>query len=363
VVDRDALRRVRDEARALHGNLSAGPRSPADAASDAASGAGSGTGSEGLLLALAYPDRIAQRRPGQAGRFLLRNGQGASVESPALAGCDYLVAADLDGRRRESRIFLAVPVTIEEVESSFGGQLEREDVVEWDPAAQAVVARRRVRLGALVLRDSPLRMPDPERLAGVLLDAIAREGLQLLPWGAAATAVRQRIECLRRLDASWPDLSDTALTASLAGWLGPHLGGIRKRDELTRLDLAGILLDTLPWSQRAALERLAPTHLKVPSGSRIPIDYSDPAAPVLAVRLQEVFGLTDTPRIAQGAIPLTLHLLSPARRPVQVTRDLAGFWKTTYFEVKKDLKGRYPKHYWPDDPLQAIPTRHARPRS
>lgn len=355
VVDRDALRRVRDEARALRGSLSVGPVPPADA--------GSGAGSEGLLLALAYPDRIAQRRAGQAGRFLLRNGQGASVESATLAMCEYLVAADLDGRRRESRIFLAVPVALEEIESRFGGLLEREDVVEWDPATEAVLARRRERLGALVLRDSPLRLPDPDRVAGVLLETIAREGLQLLPWDAAATGVRRRIECLRRLDASWPDLSDAALTASLADWLGSHLGGIRKRDELSRLDLAGILLDTLSWSQRAALERLAPTHLKVPSGSSIPIDYSDPSAPVLAVRLQEVFGLTDTPRIAQGAIPLTMHLLSPARRPVQVTRDLAGFWKTTYFDVKKDLKGRYPKHYWPDDPLRAIPTRHARPRT
>jgi ATP-dependent helicase HrpB len=174
--------------------------------------------------------------------------------------------------------------------------------------------------------------------------------------------MQQRIAFLHRRDPSWPDVSDTALMATLEHWLLPHASGIRRRDELQRLDLTAPLHGMLTWEQGLALEELAPTHIVVPSGSRIPIDYSNPDAPVLAVRLQEMFGLTETPRIARGAVPLTLHLLSPAHRPVQVTQDLAGFWRNTYFEVKKDLKGRYPKHYWPDDPRQATPTSRVKPR-
>ena len=165
---------------------------------------------------------------------------------------------------------------------------------------------------------------------------------------------------MHRLDPAWPDVSAESLEAELASWLGPSVPGVRRWDELSRLDLGGALLARLSWDQRAALVEWAPEDVLVPSGSRIPIDYSDPAAPVLAVRLQELFGLTETPRVGRGQIPLTLHLLSPARRPVQVTRDLAGFWRNTYFEVRKDLKGRYPKHHWPDDPLAAEPTRHAK---
>jgi ATP-dependent helicase HrpB len=195
-----------------------------------------------------------------------------------------------------------------------------------------------------------------------MAEVIRREGVERLPWTEPARGTRARLAFLHQLDAGWPDVSPEALTAELDMWLGPRLAGVRRWDQLERLDLAALLLDRLPWDRRAALEEWAPSHIEVPSGSRVPVDYSDPAAPVLAVRLQELFGLTETPAVARGRVPLTLHLLSPARRPVQVTRDLAGFWRTTYFEVRKDLKGRYPKHHWPDDPLRSEPTRHPKRR-
>ncbi len=351
-VDRGALHRVLDEARHWRAELGV-PARAEEGDTDAA----------GLLLAFAYPDRIAQRRPGQAGRFLLRNGRGAALAgAQALADAAYLVAAELDGQGRESRVFLAAPLAEEELAAHFAEQVATEETTAWDAEARAVRARRRERLGALVLRESALPDPDPEAVAAALLEGIAREWPGSLPWSRAAVQLRERLAFLHRADPSWPDASEPALLASLPEWLGPHVYGLRRLDEVQRLDLVAVLLGLLPWERRAALDELAPTHLAVPSGSRIPVDYSDPDAPVLAVRLQEVFGLTETPRIARGAVPLTMHLLSPAQRPVQVTRDLASFWRTTYFEVKKDLKGRYPKHYWPDDPLQATPTHRVRPR-
>jgi len=316
----------------------------------------------GLLLALAYPDRIGQRRPAAPGRFLLRTGLGAYLSPGDPLGLeDYVVAAELDGRPRESRIFLAAPLARADLERELGDQVVSEDIVTWDDTADAVVARRRERLGAIVLADAPLRDPDPGAVSAALLGRVARDGVGALPWGPSALRLRSRLRFLHRLDPRWPDVSDEALAGSLAEWLGPSLMGVRRRDELARVDLAALLLGRLSAAQRGALETLAPTHLEVPSGSRVPIDYGDPEAPVLSVRLQEVFGLTETPRVG-GSVPLTLHLLSPAHRPVQVTRDLGSFWRTTYFDVRRDLKGRYPKHHWPDDPLQAEPTRRTRPR-
>jgi ATP-dependent helicase HrpB len=174
--------------------------------------------------------------------------------------------------------------------------------------------------------------------------------------------VRERLAFLHASDGSWPDVSDAALSATMEAWLLPRLVGLRQRAEVEQIDPGGVLLGALSWEQRRDLDVLAPTHVTVPTGSRIAVDYSDPASPVLAVRLQELFGLAETPRIAGGAVPLTLHLLSPARRPVQVTRDLGGFWRSSYFEVRRDLRGRYPKHEWPDDPLAATPTRRTKPR-
>jgi ATP-dependent helicase HrpB len=316
----------------------------------------------GMLLSLAYPDRIGQRRPGSGQRFLLRNGQGAHfADVQEIGEAEYVVAAELDGDARESRIFLAAPVTLDEVLEHYGDYIVPEDVIEWDTATEMVTARRQERLGALVLRDTPVRDPDPAALRDALIAWIARSGLEVLPWSDSAAGLRGRLRFLRALDDRWPDVSDPTLAATLGEWLGPALVGVRRRSDLKRLDLEAALLSLLDWQRRRELDILAPTHIEVPSGSRISIDYTDPSAPALPVRLQEVFGWQETPRIAGGRVPLTLQLLSPARRPVQVTRDLAGFWRGTYFDVRKDLKGRYPKHYWPDDPLTAVATRRARP--
>lgn len=316
----------------------------------------------GLLLAFAYPDRIARRR--DSGRFLLRNGRGAALAGPQpLAKAPWLVAAELDDLGAEGRVYLAAPVDVADLERHFADQIEAETTVYWDREAQAVRARQRERLGALVLKDVPLADPDPEETAAALLRGIAEEGLEMLPWTKQARQFWQRLLFMSRHEEGWPDVSEEALATSLPDWLGPHLYGLKSRDDLQRLSLTDILAGMLSWERRRELDEYAPTHIVVPSGSRIPVDYSDPEAPVLAVRLQEMFGLKETPRIARGRVPLTLHLLSPAHRPVQVTRDLASFWRSAYFEVKKDLKGRYPKHYWPDNPLEALPTNRTRPRS
>ncbi|HYG57958.1 MAG TPA: ATP-dependent helicase C-terminal domain-containing protein, partial [Symbiobacteriaceae bacterium] len=296
--------------------------------------------------------------------FLLRNGRGAAfADIQPLSDAPYLVAVELDDQGAESRIHLAAPVDLNDLEAHFGEQMHEETLIAWDRSAQAVRARRRQRLGALLLREAPVTDPSPEAALAALLQGIAEEGLHILPWSKAARQLQERMQFMHWFEEGWPDVSDQALMATLADWLGPHLFGLKSRDDLQRLRPGEILEAMVPWEQRRYLDEGAPTHVSVPSGSRIPIDYSDPDAPVLAVRLQEMFGLADTPRIAHGRVPLTLHLLSPAHRPVQVTRDLASFWRTAYFEVRKDLRGRYPKHYWPEDPTTAIPTNRTRPRS
>jgi len=317
----------------------------------------------GMLLALAFPDRLGRKRPGGTGRFLLRNGRGAALpESEPLAHEEWIVAAELNDIGREGRILLAAPLRASELEAAFGDQIEREESVAWDPEVRAVRARRRERIGAIVVREVVVEAPDPDAVRAALLAGIREEGLGVLPWTPEAERLRERIRFMAHLEPGWPDVTDEGLLASLEEWLGPHVYGITRADELKRLDLRAILLDLLPWDMRRRLDEWAPDRIEVPSGSKLRIDYGDPEAPILAVRLQEVFGWTRTPRIAGGRVPLTLHLLSPASRPVQVTRDLESFWRTTYFEVKKDLKGRYPKHYWPDDPLAATATRGVRPR-
>jgi ATP-dependent helicase HrpB len=350
-VDRDAVRRVREQSRVWRAQL--GVRADEMVDEEAT----------GWLLALAYPDRVAQRRAGTEERFLMRGGSGAVLDDAgALTGSPFLTVADLDGRAPHARIYLAAPLAREDVERLFAEQIVHEDVVAWDPAAGVVLARRRERLGAIVLSDAALREPDEEAVARVLWTAIARGDGIALRWSEPARRLRERLAFLHALDASWPDVGDAALDSTMERWLRPRLVGLRRRTEVEQLDLAALLLESLTWEQRRALDELAPTHVTVPTGSRVPVDYGDPAAPALAVRLQELFGLAETPRIGRGAVPLTLHLLSPARRPVQVTRDLAGFWRSSYFAVRKDLRGRYPKHEWPEDPLAATPTRRAKPR-
>jgi ATP-dependent helicase HrpB len=349
--DAAALRRVHAEAEQLARRLRV--RHDADRAADV-----------GLLVAFAYPDRIAQRRAGATrGRFLLRNGRGASLDLADRLGDEPFIAiADADDRSAETRVFLAAPLTRQILDEHFASQYTEERLVAWDEEAQGVVARRRLRLGAIVLEDAPLRDVDPAEAAVVFARALAAGGIERLPWSEHARALRQRLAFLHHADDGWPDVSDAALERTLDAWLAPRIVGMRRRADVARLDLGAALLDLLSWRQRAALDELAPTHVVVPSGSRLPIDYSDPDAPVLAVRLQEMFGARETPRIAGGQVPLTLHLLSPAHRPVQVTRDLAGFWRSSYFDVRRDMRGRYPKHEWPEDPLVATPTARAKPR-
>ena len=318
----------------------------------------------GALVALAYPDRIGRRRPGTAGRYLLSGGRGAALpEGDPMANEEFLVVADLDGSAQDSRIFLAAPITLAEIEELYADRIIDEQVVQWSARDGAVLARRRRRLGALALEDKPLAKPDPEKLRAAMVEGVRQLGISALPWTDELARWRERIAFLRQhAGEAWPDLSDAELLAALPEWLAPFLDGVSRKDHLTRLDLSAALKALVPWEKQRELDRLAPTHVEVPSGSRVPIDYANAAEPTLSVRLQEMFGLTDTPRVAGGKVPLTIHLLSPARRPVQVTRDLASFWSNGYKAVKAELKGRYPRHYWPDDPLVAEPTARVRPR-
>lgn len=367
--DRGRLERVRQDAQALHRALGREDASRRDAR-----GRGDGAGSAplaapdptlvGALLAHAFPDRIAMRRSGAEPRYLLRNGRGARLRDGDPLGREpFLVVADLDGDSAESRIWLAAPLDEEAVRAAAAGAIGTERVVRWDARSARVVALERERLGALVLRERELREVAPEEIAAALLDAVRAAGLSLLTWSPAARALRERLAFAHGVEPDrFPDVSDAALLESLEAWLTPTLAGVRRLVDLARADLAGAMLAWLPWEARARLDRVAPSHIEVPSGSRIAVDYTAPAEPVLAVRLQEVFGLTETPRVGDGRVALTLHLLSPAHRPVQVTRDLASFWRTGYFDVRRDLKGRYPRHPWPDDPLTAPATRRAKPR-
>lgn len=314
----------------------------------------------GLLLALAFPDRVAQRRDN--GRYLMQSGRGAMLAGEqSLRNELYIVAAELDDQGTDSRIFLAAPVALAAIKNIFADQIEGIAIVEWENEAQAVRARQQERLGALVLKEHPLANPNPADVLAALLRGIASQGLGILPWTRPAVQLCQRIRFMHELEAAWPDVSETQLLLTLDEWLAPYIYGMSSRSELQRLNLVSVLEDLLTWEQRRILDEAAPAYITVPSGRRIPVDYHDPGNPVLAVRLQEMFGLEDTPRVACGRVPLTLHLLSPAQRPVQMTKDLASFWRSGYFEVRKDLLGRYPKHYWPDDPLAAMPTHRVRP--
>jgi ATP-dependent helicase HrpB len=319
----------------------------------------------GQVLALAYPDRLAQRRGG-AGQFRLSNGRGAMLPPhDPLAAQDFLAVGSLDGDAREARIFLAAPIALAEIEEDFAGAVETSDQLAWNARSETVDAKRERRLWSLVLEEKPLKNPAPDQMVGAMIEGIRAMGLEALPWTDNARNLRARIAFLRRAGDErhdWPDLSDAALLANLEDWLAPYLSGMTRRAHLANLDLMDALLSRLDWKQRQALDDLAPTHLTVPSGSRVPLDYQSGEVPVLAVRLQEMFGATDTPTVAGGKVQVLLHLLSPARRPVQVTRDLKGFWSSSYRAVKADMKGQYPKHYWPDDPLQAEPTARAKPR-
>ena len=318
----------------------------------------------GALVALGWPDRVAQRR-GAHGQFRLSNGRGAFLppEDP-LAGAEFLAVADLDGGARDARIFLAAPLSRGEIEAAFAARIETVESVGWNEREEAVQASRERRLGALVLARARVEDADPAAIAAAMMDGIRAIGLHCLDWTRSASALRQRIAFLALRDPAggWPEVDDAALLKSLPDWLGGALTGITRRAQLGRIDVHGCLMGLLDWPLRQRLDAEAPTHVEVPSGSRLPVDYADPTDPALDVRLQEMFGAQDSPRIARGRVPLTLRLLSPAGRPLQVTRDLAGFWRGSYADVRREMRGRYPRHPWPDDPLAAPPTRRAKPR-
>ena len=319
----------------------------------------------GLLLAMAYPDRIARAR-GAGGRYVMSNGSGARFGEPqALTKSEFIVAAELDGADREARIFLAAPVALEELEQTFAAQITESAQIRWDEREGLIRAQRERRLGALVLKSSEIRTPDPEAMQQAALQGLRHIGVAGLPWSKELQQWRARVMLLRLLKVQapqpWPDLSDAALAQNLDQWAPAWLTGITRRDHFARIDLGNALRSFVTHAQSTILEREAPTHFTVPSGSHIPIDYLDGEIPTVSVRLQELFGLTQTPSVAAGRQPLLLKLLSPAGRPVQITRDLISFWNRGYHDVKKDLKGRYPKHYWPDDPYTAQATRRRRP--
>ena len=350
--DRGALERVRRSAAQL--------RRLAPASGDDAT--------PGSLLALAFPDRVAQRRGASGGRYLLSNGRGAAFAGQAgLAAQEYLVAVQLDDHDREARIDLAAPITRAEIEARFAAQIVDEEQVSWDPRTAAVLARRLRRFEALVLDDHPLPQIPAQLAASAMLGGIRQLGIEALPWDRDTRNLQARLEFVRHLELAplpdWPASDAAALAGDLEHWLAPWLEGITRREHLARLPLKEALLARLDAAQRRALDELAPRELAVPSGSRIRIDYVDDNAPCIEVRLQEVFGLAATPRIGGNRVPVTLKLLSPAQRPVQITRDLAGFWRSSYVEVRKEMRGRYPRHHWPEDPMQAAPSRGARRRS
>ncbi|QWU13650.1 ATP-dependent helicase HrpB [Paenibacillus sophorae] len=354
--DPAALRAAARASRALEAQLrAAAPERGLSAAEEPADASLSG-----LLLSFAYPDRIGQRRGG--GAFLLSGGRGAAMgESQHLAREPYIVAVSVDDKGTQSRIMLAAAVDERDLLEHHADIVSELAEVYWDDESKSVKSRHRTMLGELTLKESGHERPSPEEAARVLMQVIFGEGLRLLPWDKGTLQLRERLAFMHRLDPAWPDVSDDGLSGSMEEWLLPYLHGCRSLRDVQRLPLREALDSMLDWERKRRLDQEAPTHIAVPSGSRIAVDYSDPAAPVLAVKLQEMFGQRETPRIGAGRVPVLLHLLSPARRPVQVTADLASFWNNTYFEVKKDLKGRYPKHYWPEDPLQAIPTHRTRP--
>ncbi len=324
----------------------------------------------GALLAFAYPDRIAQQRRAGGAEYRLANGRAALfAEADGLMKHSWLVVADLGSRQgqREERIYLAAELEPQLFEGVLAEQVSNLEVLDWDEREGALRAERQRKVGELVLSREALTGLDAQQRSRAMLGLVRRKGLALLPWTPELRQWQARVALLRTLDlaskdvSEWPDVSDATLLATLENWLQPYLDNVTRLSHFANLDLPSLLLNLLPWPLPQRLDELAPRSVQVPSGSRISLDYSE-QPPVLAVRLQELFGLADTPRIAGGRQVVKLHLLSPARRPVQVTQDLANFWRSTYAEVKKDLKGRYPKHYWPDDPLIAEPTARAKPR-
>ena len=317
----------------------------------------------GQILALAFPERIAKAR-GRPGEFLLANGRAASVEGAgALARSPFLAVGELTGRAAAARILLAAPLTLAEVEAIAGPAIATRDEVNFDAARASLTARRVTRLGAIVLNEQPLPAPNDEAAASILARGLGKLGLDRLPWSKSLAQWRDRVAFLRAAEGEpWPDLSDEGLRASIESWLAPHLVGKTGLADVSGEDLSQALHGLLPYDLGRRLEAEAPTHFEAPTGSRIAVDYAAETGPAIAVRVQELFGLSRHPSLAGGRVPLTLNLLSPGQRPIQITRDLPGFWRGSWAAVKSEMRGRYPRHPWPDDPAAAAPTTRAKPR-
>lgn len=359
--DPGATARWRSEVRRLRAAL---PEAPSASARQSGRDRLTDDLAAGLLVGLAHPERLARaRRPGGSA-YLMSGGTAAELApGSGLAGADWLAVAvaDRSPGAPTARVRLATPLDEATAREAGGPLLRTEREVGW--SGEDVVAREVVRLGAIELVERPLTRPDPAEVAAALLAGLRRTGLGLLTWTPAARALRERLAfCRHALGGDWPDVGDEALLSAAPAWLGPELARARRRADLARIDVTGALRRLLPWTVAARLDEVAPERVTVPSGSRIRLDYADPAAPVLAVKLQETFGWRDAPRVAAGRVPVLLHLLSPAGRPVAVTADLASFWRTGYPQVRGELRGRYPRHPWPEDPTTAPPTRHATPR-
>jgi ATP-dependent helicase HrpB len=350
LANRGAKERVREAARQIRGIAGI-----ADEAEDA---------SIGLLVALAWTDRIGQRRGGR-GRFRMMGGGGAALpEHDGLAGEEFLAIATTDGKAGDQRIFLAAKLSKAEILEHFESHLETRDVIGWDSRARMVIANRQQRFGALLLEDKALSTPDPESMSEAMLNGIREMGLAALPWSEGDQRLRARVAFLRRHfpEETWPDLSDAALLAGLDAWLKPYLAGMMRASHLERLELHSVLLSLIPQHLRRRLDELAPTRIAIPSGAEITIHYEGEGDPVVRARLQEMFGLTRTPKVAEGRVPLRLELLSPAGRPLAVTQSLETFWTNAYPHVRAEMRGRYPKHVWPEDPREAVPVKPGKVR-
>ncbi|MGC2125121.1 MAG: ATP-dependent helicase C-terminal domain-containing protein, partial [Xanthobacteraceae bacterium] len=311
----------------------------------------------------AFPERIAKNR-GATGAFLLANGRGATLDPASpLSREPYLAVAELAGSAAAGRILAAAPIAPGEIEAHFADRIVAREETVFDAASMSLRGRKSRRLGAFALADTPAPVEPNDETAKLLAGSIARTGLERLPWSKALRQWRDRVMFLRASEGDeWPDLSDAALAASVDEWLAPALSEKTALADITATDLETALQELLPWALRRRLDAEAPTHFEAPTGSQVPIDYDAEGGPKIAIRVQELFGLARHPAIAGGKIPLVIELLSPAHRPVQTTRDLPGFWRGSYSAVRADMRGRYPKHPWPDDPVAATATRRAKPR-
>ena len=319
--------------------------------------------SVGVLLSLAYPDRIAKAR-GANGAFLLANGRGANVDPASpLSREPFLTVAELSGTAAQSRILLAAPIALEEIEARFADRIESRKDITFDIGSASLRGRKSERLGAIALAERPFPVTPGPEAATKLAEGIVRLGLDRLPWSKPLQQWRDRVMFLRRAEGDeWPDLSDARLAANAAEWLIPMLEGKIALSGVAADELSTAIQSLLAWNLKRRLDDEAPTHFAAPSGSSVPIEYEAEEGPKLSIRVQELFGLDRHPSIAKGKVALVVELLSPAHRPVQVTRDLPGFWRGSYAAVKAEMRGRYPRHPWPDDPLHAPATRRAKPR-